>query len=168
MERTRYIPRLARWHLPGKYGARVERYARHYSQVYEAASEVSGCEVSWFTPCAEPICVPLPVGQVVALGPQRKNDTLPLQVVAPPTVIVAESLTDTEPVPMESPPDGIGLPFPSFAVVAIDEVQPPKVASTKSFSVAVVDVEERVSADTVAKHSLATPPGSSDRLMPPS
>ena len=45
VERTRYIPRLARWHLPGAYGARVERYARHYSQVYEAASAVSGCPV---------------------------------------------------------------------------------------------------------------------------
>jgi hypothetical protein len=45
VERTRYIPRLARWHLPGEYGARVERYAHHYSRVYEAASEVSGCPV---------------------------------------------------------------------------------------------------------------------------
>jgi hypothetical protein len=45
VERTRYSPRLARWHLPGEYGARVERYAHHYSRVYEATSEVSGCPV---------------------------------------------------------------------------------------------------------------------------
>jgi hypothetical protein len=45
VERTRHIPRLARWHLPGEYGARVARYAQYYTRVYEAAAAVSGCPV---------------------------------------------------------------------------------------------------------------------------
>ena len=47
-------------------------------------------------------------------------------------------------------------------------LQLPKLVSTKSFNVAVVDVEERVSDSRLAKHSLAMPAGRSDRLMPPS
>src|SRR6266571_7748605 len=128
-----------------------------------------GSLVPWFTFCVEPICVPtlaVPSHVPVAIGPHRKNARVPLQVVAPLIDSVAVSLTETEPVPMESPPPGIGLPFPSFAVVAMDDVQLPKVVSTKSFRVAVVEVEERVSAATDAKHSLAIPPGRSDRLMP--
>src|SRR2546428_557839 len=50
------------------------------------------------------------------MGPQRKNERVPLQVVVPVIVTVAESLTDTEPVPIERGPV-IELPLPSFAVV---------------------------------------------------
>ncbi len=40
VERTRYIPRLARWHLPGEFGARVAEYAYFYTRVYDAAAAV--------------------------------------------------------------------------------------------------------------------------------
>ena len=42
VERTRHIPRLARWHLPGGYGAQVAEYAYFYTRVYEAAAAESG------------------------------------------------------------------------------------------------------------------------------
>ncbi len=42
VERTRHIPRLARWHLPGGYGAQVAEYAYFYSRLYEAAAAESG------------------------------------------------------------------------------------------------------------------------------
>ena len=42
VERTRYIPRLARWHVPGEFGAWVAEYADHYARIYAAAAEVSG------------------------------------------------------------------------------------------------------------------------------
>ena len=119
----------------------------------------------WFTVCPVPICVP-PVVHSVEAGPQRKNETLPVHVDAPSTVMVAASLTETEPVPMESPPGGIVPPLPSFAVVVILELQLPKPARTKSFRTAVVEVEERVSALTLEKHSLPRP--RSERLIPPS
>jgi hypothetical protein len=45
VERTRHIPRLARWHLPGEYGAWVAQYAHFYARVYDAAAQVSGCPV---------------------------------------------------------------------------------------------------------------------------
>src|SRR5258706_2328116 len=117
------------------------------------------------TPC-EPIAVP-PVAHVPALGPQREKDTVPLQIKAPPTVTVAESVAETDPAPMERPPAGIGLPLPSFAVVTIEEEQVPKLPSTKLLSTALVEVDERLSARVLAKHSCARP-GNSERLMPPS
>jgi hypothetical protein len=42
VERTRHIPRLARWHLPGEFGAQVADYAYQYTRVYAAAAGVSG------------------------------------------------------------------------------------------------------------------------------
>ena len=42
VERTRYIPRLLGWHLPGEYGAQVAEYGYFYTRVYEAAAAVSG------------------------------------------------------------------------------------------------------------------------------
>ena len=102
----------------------------------------------------------------VGIGPQRKKDTDPLQVEMPLTVSVAESLTETEPVPIDRPPPGIGFPFPSLAMVAMPDSHLPKELTTKSLSVAVVEVEERVSATMLEKHSPARP--RVDRLMPAS
>jgi sulfotransferase family protein len=45
VERTRHIPRLSRWHLPGEYGAGVATYADYYARVYAAALAVSGASV---------------------------------------------------------------------------------------------------------------------------
>ena len=42
VERTRHIPRLARWHLPGDFGARVADYAYQYTRVYAAAAAHAG------------------------------------------------------------------------------------------------------------------------------
>src|SRR2546427_2160832 len=111
-------------------------------------------------PIGEPMGVP-PVAQLPAFGPQRENWTLPVQFAAPPTVTVAESLTgETKPVPMETDPVGL-------EVVVIDEEQLPKVARTKLFNTADVEVDDRLSARVVAKHSLASP-GKLERSMPPS
>jgi hypothetical protein len=73
---------------------------------------------------------------------------------------VAESLVETEPVPIEAEPAGL-------AVVVILEVQLPKPPRTKLFRTALVDVDERLSASVLAKHSPARP-GNNERLMPPS
>jgi len=45
VERTRYIPRLARWHLPGEFGAQVAEYAYFYTRVYDAAAAVADASV---------------------------------------------------------------------------------------------------------------------------
>src|SRR5947209_14295183 len=42
VERTRYIPRLARWHLRGQCGAGVAEYAYFYTRLYEAAAAEVG------------------------------------------------------------------------------------------------------------------------------
>jgi hypothetical protein len=59
-----------------------------------------------------------------------------------------------------------GLATVADAWVVIDGVQFGNWASTKSFSVAVVEVDERVSEATLEKHSLPSP--KVERLMPPS
>src|SRR5438067_1918725 len=94
----------------------------------------------------------------VAMGPQRKNVTFPLGVFEgwlPLTVAVSWT--------------GVpGVTGPGLDTwVDIVATQLPKLPRTKSFSVAVVDVEERVSARKLAKHSLAIL-GSRDRLTPAS
>src|SRR5512132_1933565 len=93
------------------------------------------------------------------IGPRRWNCTVPDQVVTPVTVTVAESLTETEPVPIEVDP---------VMLECVSSVAPqvPKVPRTKSFSVAVVEVDERVSDATLAKHRSPRP--SAVRLTPPS
>src|SRR3989475_7848386 len=115
----------------------------------------------------EPLRVPVPMllptlvvpsQAPVAMGPQRKNVTVPLGVIEgrfPTTVAVSWT--------------GVpGVSGPAFDTwVDIVATQLPKLPRTKSFSVAVVDVEERVSARKLAKHSLAIL-GSRDRLTPAS
>src|SRR5262245_56432652 len=93
------------------------------------------------------------------IGPRRWNCTVPFQVVTPVTVTVAESLTETDPVPIDVDPV-------MLECVVSSAPQPPKVPRMKSFSVAVVDVDDRVSDDTVAKHLSPSP--SAVRLTPPS
>ncbi len=73
---------------------------------------------------------------------------------------MAESVTVTEPVPMGTTPVG-------FEEVTILEVQLPKFSSTKLFSTALVEVDERLSARLVAKHSFASP-AKFVKSMPPS
>src|SRR5438874_2173607 len=94
----------------------------------------------------------------VAMGPQRKNVTSPLGVSEgrlPMTVAVSWTAVP-------------GVTGPAFdTCVVIVATQLPKLPRTKSFSSAVVDVEERVSARKLAKHSFATL-GSRDRLIPAS
>ena len=53
-------------------------------------------------------------------------------------------------------------------VKVLSAVQLPKFPRMKSFSTASGVAEERVSTEKLAKHSLANPPGSCERLMPPS
>src|SRR5215472_15509628 len=84
------------------------------------------------------------------MGPRRWNCTVPFQVAMPVTVTVAESLAETDPVPIEVDPVILDC------VVTVAP-QPPKVPRTKSFSVAVVDVDDRVSDATDAKHLSARP-----------
>src|SRR5262245_56258709 len=93
------------------------------------------------------------------IGPRRWNCTVPLHVEIPVTVTVALSLTETDPVPIDVDPVML-----ECEVVELPHV--PKVPRTKSFSVAVVDVDDRVSDATLAKHRLARP--RFVRLTPPS
>src|SRR5215217_290095 len=113
-----------------------------------------------------PICVPPESHVAGASTLQRKNFSVPVQLLAPTTLRTAASVTDTEPVPIERPPPGMSAPAPVFGVVVRPDWQLPKLPSTKSLSVAVSDCEDRVSASTLAKHSLPSP--RSDRLMPAS
>src|SRR5438093_10393695 len=114
-----------------------------------------------------PICVPLGDVQVAGAATlQRKNFSVPLQFTAPVTVKSAESFTDAEPVPIDRPPTGMSRPAPVFGVVVSPDTQWPKLPRTKSFRVALVESDERVSEATLAKHSLPRP--SAERLMPPS
>src|SRR5262249_49928624 len=120
------------------------------------------------TPVGSPIPVPL-LSQVavelVAVGPQKKKWTLGGEVgsgagVTPVPVIVARSWTG---VPGET---DVWSVTPALAFVLILALHCWKLPSTKSFRVALVDCEERVSARKVEKHSPAIP-----RLvasMPPS
>jgi hypothetical protein len=45
VDRTRYVPRLARGRLTGDQLAVVRRYADHYTRIYRAAAEVSGAQL---------------------------------------------------------------------------------------------------------------------------
>src|SRR5207248_5614601 len=100
------------------------------------------------------------VGLPVVLGPQRKNVTVPVgsgAFVPPETVIVAVSCTAVPGV----------MVFPACdAAVASDGLHCGKCATTKSFSTAEVEVEARLSATMLEKHSPASP--SVDRLRPAS
>jgi hypothetical protein len=105
-----------------------------------------------------PMFVP-PVAQSppAATPEHRKNVTVPVGSCAGllPT-IVAVSVTDVP---------GATVPVLD-AVVVIVAVQLPNWPRTKSFRVAVVDVDDRVSDATLEKHSSPSP--RADRLTPPS
>ncbi len=127
-----------------------------------AALDTNGCPSRLLTVLVAPICVP-PVRHVACAvrssGPQRKNFSVPVQVDAPVMFSVAESVN---PVTMPAPIDTVL----TLGVVLRPLVHFPKLLMTKSFNCAVVDVDERVSEATVAKHSPERP--SAERLMPPS
>src|SRR5262245_21061213 len=102
--------------------------------------------------------VPSQVAVLPTANEQRKKVTVPLGVfVALLPVTVAMSWTGSP---------GTVAVFDG-AVVRF-AVQLPKFPSTKSFSVAVGEVEERVSERKLAKHSLAIAADSCPRLRPPS
>jgi hypothetical protein len=105
------------------------------------------------TATGPPMSVDASIGDPI--GPRRWNCTVPDQVEMPVTATVAESLTETDPVPIEVVPVTLDC-----VVTELPHV--PKPPRTKSFSVAVVDVDERVSDATEAKHRSPRP--SSDRL----
>src|SRR5262249_32742592 len=93
------------------------------------------------------------------IGPRRWNCTVPPQTGVPVTATVAESVTGTDPVPIDVDP----VMLECVVVLLPHDANWP---STKSLSVAVVDVDERVSDATEAKQRLARP--STERLTPPS
>src|SRR5439155_21193964 len=119
------------------------------------------CALLRVTPVV-PTWVPPDVPQSpVAIGPHRKNVTFPVGsggLVPPDTVIVALSVTAW--------PGRTGLVTVSDAWVSSVGLHWGKCASTKSFRVAVVAVEERLSATMLEKHSPARP--RVDRLRPAS
>ena len=99
-----------------------------------------------------------PTPHSVTPGPQTKNETDPVGAGGsdpPETSTVALSVRLLP----------IGTVAVETCVVSLAP-QTAKLPRTKSFSVAVVDVDERVSDATVEKHSFPRP--SSDRLTPPS
>src|SRR5437762_7540884 len=101
-------------------------------------------------------------GLPLALGPQRKKSTVPCAsagAVAPVTLIVARSWTCWP---------GVTMRVLSSPCTAVDKAgaQVPNFPVTKSFRVAVVEVEERVSDTIVEKHSPVRL--RSDRLRPAS
>src|SRR5919202_1617464 len=128
------------------------------AEVTVALGDEIGCVVLLLIGIAEPIALP-PVAHPSAelSGPHSENCRLPAQVVVPETFTVAWSVASTDPVPIESPPSGMALPSLSLGVVVTLEPQLPKPPRTKSFSTAVVDVDDRVSDATDAKHRLPRP-----------
>ena len=95
-----------------------------------------------------------------AIGPQRKKVTVPVGsagLAMPVTVIVASSWTAV--------PGVTEVPV-AEAVVVMAGVHDWKVPRMKSFSVAVTDCEERVSAAKLEKHSFCSP--RKFRFNPPS
>src|SRR5262249_53067061 len=93
------------------------------------------------------------------MGPRRWNCTVPFQVVTPVTVTVAESWTETDPVPIDVDPVMLDC-------VVVPLIHVPNWPRMKSFSVAVVDVDDRVSDATDAKH--VSPRPRAVRFTPPS
>ena len=99
------------------------------------------------------------VSSAPPMGPRRLNCTVPFQVETPVTLTVAESLTETDPLPIDVLPvmlDCVVVLLPHW----------PNWPRMKSFSVAVVDVDDRVSDATDAKH--LSPKPMADRFKPPS
>ena len=98
-------------------------------------------------PCASSALMlsvaPTPVASAVPVfETSRKNLNDPAQVSVPVTPKAAESFADTMPVPIESPPVGMGVPSPAFGVVTSVEPQAWNLPSAKSFRSAVIDGDE--------------------------
>ena len=119
------------------------------------------------TATGDPIVVPS-LTQLTAGLKQSENWTVPPKLEIPVTVIVAESVSLSEDaLGAEAAVVGICLAPLWLGVVTVFEPQAPKFSRTKLFSTALVEVDERLSASVLAKHSAASP-GNAERLMPPS
>ena len=119
------------------------------------------------TGTGDPIEVPS-LTQLTAGLKQSENWTVPPKVEIPGTVTVAESVSlSEEALGAEAAVVGICVAPLWLGVVTVLEPQEPKFSRTKLFSVALVEVDERLSASVLAKHSFASP-GNAERLMPPS
>ncbi len=146
---------------PSVVDVKLPRQQYRPADVIVADAETIGCEVPWLTAIGLPTEVPSEEHVPVAMGPHSRKATEPFQLEMPFTTMVALSVTDTDPDPIETDP-----PFPALGVVTIVVSQDPKPPRTKSLRVAVVAVDERVSDATDAKHRSASP--RADRLIPPS
>jgi hypothetical protein len=121
------------------------------------------------TATGDPIEVPS-LTQLTAGLKQSENWTVPPKLEIPVTVMVAESVSLSEEAPgkgKDAAVVGICLDPIWLGVVTVFEPQAPKFCRTKLFSVASVEVDERLSASVLAKHSFASA-GNDERLMPPS
>jgi hypothetical protein len=154
---------------PGVVDVKSPRQQYRPAEVTVAAGEIT---VPFVVTDVDPTLTPPVSHRVVesaANGPQRWNETEPWNDETPVTSTVARSVTwiaaSLGSVGIVNGPVS-AVPLPSAGVVEIVDTHPPKPPRTKSFSVAVVDVEDRVSEATFAKHSLPSP--SADRLTPPS
>src|SRR5215212_267637 len=127
------------------------------TEVTVASGDVIGCVVLLLMSIGSPIGVP-PVAHPDAelSGPHSENCSLPVQVLVPVTFTVAWSVALIEPVPIER--------LAAVGVVFTSVWHDPNLPRAKSFSVAVVDVDDRVSDATDWKHRSARP--SCDRLTP--
>src|SRR5207245_520960 len=129
-------------------------------ELAQACPATSGLQAPSVT--GDPTCVPLPLAQLVAPGPQRKNVMVPVGVgPGPPPVAV----------PAMSARSVIGSVEPSWrvdcdGVVVTDAPHSPSTPRAKSNSVAVSDCEERVSPMNVLKH--LPPMCAAVRFTPPS
>ncbi|WP_235506505.1 hypothetical protein, partial [Terrabacter sp. Root181] len=119
------------------------------SDVAEASPAGGGVAARALTPAAVPPVVQSAV-ESAALGPQRKKDTLPVGVGGedvPCPWTTARSVTAV--------PGRTAVPtvVPPLGVVVSEALQRANWPRTKSLRVAVVDVEDRVSAVKLEKHS---------------
>jgi hypothetical protein len=119
--------------------------------------------VTGVDPTSTPPVVHAAVVDAASSGPHRKKCTLPVNVDTPWTVTVALSVTEIWALFGSV---GIANGPASVGAVVSDDVHWPNPPRTKSFSVAVGDVDDRVSAANEAKH--VSPRPRAPRLTPPS
>ena len=104
------------------------------ADVTVSAAETMGWLVLWFTETGDADAATPPLLQVpLAIGPHREKARVPLQLEVPVTVRLAESLTCTEPVPIDRPEAGtVVVPSLSTGVVTTVAPQEPNRPSARS------------------------------------
>jgi hypothetical protein len=138
-------------------------------QYWPAALTVAGGEITsplvdtLFDPTSTPPVAHVAVVDVASSGPHRWNWMVPLNSATPVTVRFALSVTEIWAL-FGSVGIGNGPAFVGVVVSVVSHL--PNPPSTKSFRVAVGEVDARDSAATAAKHVFPRP--SSVRLTPPS